>query len=88
MAGPDNRQGHLMRTFVRTHVLITFADPFLICDQCHQPVPRWHNDERCGCEGGFWNEPCGHRAGVTGTCPSWGPVDGCRCPIRCLEEIA
>lgn len=70
-----------MRTHTRTHVLVTFADPHLICDECRQPVTGWHNADRCGagCDGPTFNVPCEHRAGVTTTCPSWGPVDGCRC---------
>lgn len=70
-----------MSTHTRTHVLITFADPYLRCDQCREWVPRWHNPDRCGCdEPGWHNDPCGHQAGTTTACPSWGPVDGCRCP--------
>ena len=67
------------RTHTRTHVEIAFANPFLVCDACRQPVPAWHNDDACGCDSGFWNEPCGHRAGTTSVCPSWDPVDGCQC---------
>lgn len=73
-------------THTRTHVYIEFADPYLVCDLCHQPVPRWHDDDRCGCRDGFWNEPCGHQAGVTSVCPSWGPVDGCTC-VRVFGEV-
>jgi hypothetical protein len=70
----------LTRTFTRTHVLITFANPYLMCDHCKIRVERWHDPQRCGCGNGDWsNEPCGHNAGVTSACPSWGPVDGCRC---------
>jgi hypothetical protein len=70
-------------THTRTHIYVSFANPYLRCDQCGQPVPRWHDDARCGCNGGFWNEPCGHVAGVTSVCPSWSPVDGC----CCLEHL-
>jgi len=67
-------------TFTRTHVYITFADPFLQCNKCDQPVPQWHDDDQCGCDDGWWNMPCGHRsAGVYSVCPSWSPVDGCHC---------
>jgi hypothetical protein len=67
-------------THTRTHVYITFANPYLTCDQCGQPVTGWHDPERCGCdESGWRNRPCDHRAGVTSVCPSWGPVDGCQC---------
>lgn len=69
----------LTHTVTRTHVHITFANPYLACDQCKALVTAWHDDDRCGCEAGFWNEPCGHQAGATSVCPSWGPVDGCSC---------
>jgi hypothetical protein len=66
-------------TAVRTHVYVTFADPYLRCDDCGERVVRYHDPARCGCDGGAHNVPCGH-LGVTSLCPSWGPVDGCRCP--------
>ena len=70
-------------THTRTHVTIDFADPYLICDGCKKPVTGWHDEDECGCEDGWWNEPCGcPKAGVTSTCPSWGPVDGCTCEPR------
>ncbi len=68
------------RTYVRTHVFVTFANPYLTCDKCEQPARSWHDPDQCGCgESGFQNQPCEHQAGVTSTCPSWGPVDGCQC---------
>lgn len=66
-------------TFTRTHTYITFADPFLDCLKCGQPVDKWHNPDRCGCDDATMNEPCGHESGITSVCPSWSPVDGCRC---------
>lgn len=72
-----------MGTRTRVHRYITFANPHLRCDQCGKRVPRHHDDDCCGCAGGFWNEPCGHEGGVTSACPSWSPVDGC----RCLEQL-
>lgn len=67
-------------THTRVHTFITFADPYLTCDRCGAWVDRWHNNDQCGCDGPCWNEPCGHEhASVTSACPSWGPVDGCRC---------
>jgi hypothetical protein len=66
-------------TYTRTHVHIEFADPHLICLTCAKPVPSWHNEDECGCDAGWWNNPCEHKAGITTLCPSWGPVDGCRC---------
>lgn len=66
----------------RTHTYIGFASPHLVCDQCGQPVPKWHSDDSCGCDTPAYNLPCGHRAGSTSVCPSWSPVDGCTCPER------
>jgi len=47
-----------------------FDDPFLRCDECRLQVTS---------RPGNHNQPCGHRAGFHSTCPSWGPVEGCRC---------
>ncbi len=67
-------------THTRTHVYVGFADPYLVCDRCRGWVTSWHDGDRCGCKDTWWNMPCGcERAGVDSTCPSWGPVDGCRC---------
>lgn len=63
----------------RVHVHVEFANPYLTCDQCKTWVTAWHDNSRCGCDEKSWNEPCGHTAGVTSACPSWGPVDGCQC---------
>lgn len=63
-----------------THTFITFADPYLVCQQCGFWVTSWHNPDECGCDIIVtFNLPCGHNAGITTVCPSWGPVDGCRC---------
>lgn len=67
----------------RTHTEIEFANPHLTCDNCHRPVPAWHDNTRCGCDEPAANEPCGCRAGVASTCPSWSPVDGCGCEAKC-----
>lgn len=75
------------RTHTRTHVVVTFSDPFLVCDQCRKPVAAWHDNDRCGCTATFWNDPCGCVAGVTSRCPSWGPVDGCTCPDPVGHEM-
>jgi hypothetical protein len=73
-----------MTTHTRTHVIVTFADPYLTCEQCGAWVTSWHDDDRCGCDdSGFWNLPCEHQAGITSVCPSWSPVDGC----QCLEHL-
>lgn len=74
-----------MRTHTRVHVYVEFANPYLRCDECGAPVPRWHDPTKCGETpegfglGQFWNMPCEHDAGVTSICPSWGPCGGCRC---------
>lgn len=67
-------------TRTRTHVYVQFANPYLDCDTCHQPVTAWHDGDHCGCHWlCAWNMPCEHPAGTTSACPSWSPVDGCRC---------
>ncbi|GAB6899382.1 hypothetical protein JCM9957A_49340 [Kineosporia succinea] len=63
-------------THTRTHVTVVFGDPFLACDQCGRRARGFHDPERCGCEEGFENDPCGHHAEVTSVCPSWTPVGG------------
>lgn len=68
-----------MSTHTRTHVYITFADPYLTCDECDQFVTGFHDNGRCGCDAGHWMRPCDHNAGMTSVCPSWSPVDGCCC---------
>jgi hypothetical protein len=70
----------MTHTFTRTHVFVEFADPYLTCDTCKKWVTAWHNNDQCGCDETWWNEPCGCiRAGTTSVCPSWSPVDGCTC---------
>lgn len=74
-----------MPTHTRTHVAIGFVNPHLACDRCRKPVAGCHDHEQCGpgCGAGTFNLPCECRhAGVTSTCPSWGPVDGCTCTPR------
>lgn len=68
-----------MTTHVRMHTEIGFANPHMRCDQCCQPTPSWHDGEACGCEQGWWNNPCGHCSPIYSACPSWSPVDGCLC---------
>lgn len=70
----------ITRAHTRTHVHITFADPYLTCDRCKAWVTGWHDPDQCGCRNDGWeNLPCGHQAGATSACPSWSPVDGCNC---------
>lgn len=72
----------LTRTHTRTHVHITFADPYKTCNQCGAWVEVFHDATRCGCGEGADHDflvPCEHHATYTDVCASWGPVDGCRC---------
>lgn len=71
-------------TVARTHAFVEFANPYLRCGRCGQPVRRWHDDQQCGtpehpCPVDWYLAPCGHRAEARSDCPSWGPVDGCQC---------
>jgi hypothetical protein len=67
-------------THTRVHTHITFANPWLICTDCGQRAEGWHNPQPCGCERRGWeNMPCGHQASISSRCPSWSPVNGCRC---------
>jgi hypothetical protein len=72
-------------THVRVHTQIGFANPFLRCDTCKESVRYWHDPERCGsrCGKDACNYPCEHKLGVTSTCYSWSPVDGCSCEEPC-----
>jgi hypothetical protein len=47
-----------------------FANPYLACEKCGRKVTSrpWGR-----------NQPCGHTASFESVCPSWSPVDGCRC---------
>jgi hypothetical protein len=63
-------------THTRTHLVITPANPFLACATCGKRAEAF----RCGCEeSGPVNLPYWHRGGYDDLCPSWSPVDGCRC---------
>lgn len=67
-------------TTAARHTLMAFGNPFLRCDQCRTWVTHWHDPMQCDCGLGGWrNEPCGHNAGVTSACLSWGPVNDCEC---------
>lgn len=66
-------------THTRVHTYVSFANPHLVCGLCRRSVPRWHNNDTCGCDAGWWNNPCGHRAEAVSACPSWDPANGCYC---------
>lgn len=77
----------MTHTFTRTHVYITFANPYLVCSECLQRATGFHDGERCGCDDGYWLMPCEHRhSGALDICASWGPVDGCTC-MEAFGEI-
>lgn len=66
------------------HVVTPYRNPFLECDRCNRRAPTWHDprpgvDGACGCDGEWWNSPCGHVAGVTSHCFTWELGVGCRC---------
>jgi hypothetical protein len=68
-------------THTRTHVSVTFANPFLVCLECRRPARGYHHGEgSCGCTAGSFLVPCRHDAATESVCPTWGPVDGCTCP--------
>lgn len=60
-----------------TGPITTFANPYLACDLCGRFVTGARNLGEH--EGLVRNVPCGHSAGATSRCPSWGPVEGCTC---------
>ncbi len=62
-----------------TNTTVLFADPYLRCDECGEPALGYTVTPGRGMDGDGANWPCGHQAGVTSDCPSWSPVDGCRC---------
>lgn len=64
----------MTHTHVTTYARITPACPYLACGECHARVEFWLDRP-----GPHRNEPCGHEAEMVDTCPSWSPVDGCRC---------
>lgn len=67
-------------TSVRAHTRTALANPYLTCDQCRYQVTHVHDGTRCGCvPAGAENYPCGHPAASTSECPTWAPVEGCRC---------
>lgn len=68
-------------TFTRTHVVVPFANPHLVCGECREPIDAFHDMDACGCrDSTSWNRPCRHVGGALSLCPSWSPVDGCTCP--------
>lgn len=66
-------------THTRTHVHVGTANPYLACERCGHWASGFHDPDRCGCDAGYWLVPCRHVTGMTSQCPSWSPVNGCRC---------
>ena len=59
-------------TFTRTRNAIRFADPYKVCNKCGGWITGYLG-------GTAILTPCEHDQGYTDACPSWSPVDGCRC---------
>lgn len=68
-------------TFVRTYNATRFADPYKRCLKCRGWV-----DGALDCSGPLIVIPCEHQSGYEDVCPSWGPVDGCRCAEAGIEH--
>lgn len=54
--------------------LTLFADPYKTCRDCGGWVTGVLDRP-----GPFVVLPCRHQSGYVNVCPSWSPVDGCRC---------
>ncbi|MEU7170328.1 hypothetical protein ABZ949_02405 [Micromonospora tulbaghiae] len=65
----------LTHTRTRTYTVSHFANPYLACNTCGQRVAGFYPDR----PGPSMHWPCGHTGEHRDLCPSWGPVDGCRC---------
>ena len=61
-------------TYTRTHNAVRFADPYKTCNVCGGRITGY-----LGNPGPSILTPCEHDQGYTDACPSWSPVDGCRC---------
>lgn len=61
------------------HRMSRYANPYLVCDDCGEPVHSCHNI-RCECgDNRPYNLPCGHGAGTISSCPTWVAASRCRC---------
>jgi len=63
----------------KSHVLVGFANPFLVCTTCKELVRYWHDPTRCKCGKEAYNHPCKHSFSIMSICPTWSPVYGCDC---------
>lgn len=73
----------MAHTHTSTYTTTTPANPYLACSICGKRVTHWLDKP-----GPLTNEPCGHQGDYTDTCPSWSPVDGCRCVEHLGERPA
>lgn len=64
----------LTHTYTKTHNAITYADPYKQCCQCGGWITGALDKP-----GPLMLVPCEHESDYRDVCPSWGPVDGCRC---------
>lgn len=64
----------LTRTHTKTYTATIYADPYKRCLQCHAWI-----DGALDAPGPLTLVPCEHQSDYRDVCPSWGPVDGCRC---------
>lgn len=71
----------LTRTHTTTYNVTEFADPYKKCEKCNQWV-----DGALDAPGPLIIVPCEHRSNYRDVCPSWGPVDGCRCKAAGIEH--
>ena len=63
-----------------THTMVgvecEFADPYKVCEECG----GWITGVVDMPGEPLILVPCNHQASYRDICPSWGPVDGCKCP--------
>jgi hypothetical protein len=64
----------LTHTYTRTSNRVTFADPYKQCCKCN----GWVTGSLVK-PGPLVVLPCEHESDYRDVCPSWGPVNGCRC---------
>ena len=62
-------------THTSVYNAIQFADPYKQCEACGGWV-----DGVLDAPGPVIVLPCEHQSSYRDVCPSWSPVDGCRCP--------
>lgn len=74
----------ITHTHTSTYNATTFADPYKKCRQCGDWITG-----ALDAPGPVILVPCEHQSDYRDVCPSWGPVDGCRCePIDHATRVA